>query len=61
MEQKTEIRVANFCYYSDLVIQPISHGVVHEERIIFQELFYFGRYRDDYITIWTGDVDKVNS
>ena len=30
------------------------------QRTIFQKITYFGQYRDDCITKWTGDVDKVN-
>ena len=25
-----------------------------------QEILYSGRYRDDYITLWTGHVDKID-
>ena len=48
------------CSYSDLAIQPIDNAVIDAQRAIFQEIFYFGRYRVDYITIWTEDADKID-
>ena len=45
---------------SDLAIRPIDSAVIDAQRIIFQEIFYFGRYRDDCMTIQTRDVDKTN-
>ena len=39
--------------YPDLAIQPIDNAVIDAQRTIFQEMFYFGWYRDDSITIWT--------
>ena len=56
----TAMGVANSCSYSDLAIQPIDNAVIDVQRTIFQEIFYFGWYRDDCITIWTGDVDKID-
>ena len=46
--------------YPDLAIQPIDNAVIDAQRTIFQEMFYFGRYRDDSITIWTWYVDKID-
>ena len=48
------------CSYSDLAIQQIDNAVIDAQRAIFQEIFYFGRYRVDYITIWTEDADKID-
>ena len=55
----TAMGAANSCSYSDLAIQRIDNAVIDAQRTIFQEIFYFGQYRDDCITIWTGDVDKL--
>ena len=30
------------------------------EDTLFKEIFHFGQYRNDCITIWTGDVDKID-
>ena len=50
---------ANSCSYSDLAIQPIDSAVIDTQETVFQEIFYFGRYRDDCITIWrTGYVNN---
>ena len=37
-----------------------TNAVKDAQRTIFQQIFYFGRYRDDCITIWTGDVNKID-
>ena len=55
----TAMGAANSCSYSDLAIQRIDNAVIDAQRTIFQEIFYFGQYKDDCITIWTGDVDKL--
>ena len=51
---------ANSCSQSDLAIQPIDNAVIDAQKTIFQEILYFGRYRDDCITIGTEDVDKID-
>ena len=56
----TAMVAANSCSYSDLAIQPIDNGAIDAQRTIFQEIFCFGRYRDDCVTIWTGYVDKID-
>ena len=37
----------------------MDNAVIEAVRTIFQEFFYFRLYRDDCITIWTGDVNKT--
>ena len=56
----TAMRAANSFSYSDLAIQPIDKAVINAQRTGFQEIFYFGRYREDRITISTGDVHKID-
>ena len=56
----TTMGAANSCSYSDLAIQPVGNAVIDAQRANFREIFYFGRYRDDCLTIWTRDEDKVN-
>ena len=51
---------ANSSFYSDFAIQPIDNAVIGALTTIFQQIFYFGGWIDDFIAIWTGDVDKVN-
>ena len=49
------------CTWHDKNIQSNNNNVVIDaQRTIFQEIFYSGWYRDDCITIWTGDVGKVD-
>ena len=54
------MRATNSFSYSDLTIQPIDKAVINAQRTSFQEIFYFGRYRDDCITISIGDVHKID-
>ena len=49
----TAIGAANSSYYSYLAIQPIDNAVTDAQRTIFQEIFYFTRYRNDCITVST--------
>ena len=56
----TAMGAANSCSYSDMAIQPIDNAVIDAQKTIFKEIFYFGRYRDDCITIGTEDVDKID-
>ena len=56
----TAMRAANSFSYSDLAIRPIDNAVINAQRTSFQEIFYFGLYRDDCITIWAGDVHKID-
>ena len=54
------MRATNSFSYSDLAIQPIDKAVINAQRTSFQDILYFGRYRNDCITIWTGDEDKID-
>ena len=56
----TAMGAANSCSYSNLAIQPIDNAVINAQRTSFQDILYFGRYRNDCITIWTGDEDKID-
>ena len=51
---------ANSCSYSNFAIQPIFNALINAQKTIFEEIFYFRRYRDDCIITWNGDADKVN-
>lgn len=54
------MRVAYSCSYSDLAIQPIDNAVINAQKTIFQEIYYFERWRGDCIKIWTEDADIVH-
>ena len=43
-----------------MAIQPTDNASIDAQRTIFQEIFYFGQYRDDCITIGTGDADQMD-
>ena len=56
----TAMGAANCCSYAYLAIQPIDNAVIDTQRTILKEIFYFGQYRDDCITIRRGDVDRID-
>ena len=48
-----------FCSYADLAVFDIDKGVLQAKRNTFQEMRYFGRYRDDCLALWTGPLEKL--
>ena len=50
----------NSCSYSDLAIYPLDEKIILAKQNEFSDLFYFGRYRDDCFSIWTGSLEKLN-
>lgn len=54
------MRLAYSCSYSDLAVQPIDNVAINAQKTIFQEIYYFGRWRGDCIKIWTEDADIVH-
>ena len=56
----TATGLTNSCSYSYLAIPPMDNAANDAEKIIFQEIFYFARYRDDCKTVWTNNVGKIN-
>ena len=54
------MRLAYSCSYSDLAVQPIDNVAINAQKTIFQEIYYFGRWRGDCIKVWTEDADIVH-
>ena len=50
----------NSCSYSDLALKPIDEAILAEAELNFKELFFYGRYRDDCIVLWTGSVERLH-
>ena len=48
----------NSCSYVDLAIFDIDKSVLQTKRNTFQEMRYFGRYRDDCLALLTGLLEK---
>ena len=46
--------------FKQMELNQIDNAVIDTQKAIFQEIFYFGRYKAECITIWTKDVDKIN-
>ena len=49
----------NSCSYADLTVFDIDKNVLQAKRNTFQELIYFGRYRDDCLALWTSPLGKL--
>ena len=50
----------NSCYYSDIAISYLDKIISEKTATKFQECFYFGRYCDDCLVLWCGDIEKLN-
>ena len=49
----------NSCSYADIAIAPIDDAVFQKMQSDFKELRYFGRYRDDCLSLWCGSRDRL--
>ena len=49
----------NSCSYADSAVFDIDKSVLQAKRNTFQEMRYFGRYRDDCLALWTGPLQKL--
>ena len=50
----------NSCSYADLALYPIDKAILDAKATNFNQLCYFGRFRDDCFGIWSGTYDEVN-
>ena len=50
----------NSCSYSDLALQPIDDSIFNVKESSYNELSYYGRYRDDCLVLWTGTNERLN-
>ena len=56
---ETTAGAPNSCLYADLVVFDIDKSVLQAKRNTFQEIRYFGRYRDDCLVLWTSPLEKL--
>ena len=49
----------NSCWYADLAVLDIDMNVLQAKRNTFQDIRYFGRYRDDCLALWTGPFQRL--
>ena len=56
----TAMGAHNSCSYSDIALQPIDMAVANSKYSDFKELSFFGRFRDDCLSLWSGDITKLN-
>ena len=51
----------NSCSYADIAVLSIDSVVTEKMNSDILELRYFGRYRDDILSLWCGSREKLNS
>ena len=56
---RTVTGARNSCSYADLAVFNIDKNVLQGKRNTYQEMRYFGRYRDDCLALWTGPLEKL--
>ena len=56
----TATGVPNSCSYADIAVLSIDDAVFEKMSTTYNEMLYFGRYRDDCFSIWKGSVEKLN-
>ena len=56
---ETTAGAPNSCLYADLAVFDIDKSVLQARRNTFQEMRYFGRYRDDCLVLWTSPLEKL--
>ena len=49
----------NSCSYADFAVYDMEKNVLQAKRNTFQEMRYFGQYRDDYLALWTSPLEKL--
>ena len=50
----------NSCSYADIAISTIDEEVLKIISSKYTEMMYFGRYRDDCLSLWIGSIDALN-
>ena len=55
----TAMGAANSCSYADIAIECVDTAVIREMQKLFKEMKYFGRYRDDCLSLWCGKRDRL--
>ncbi|XP_057302660.1 uncharacterized protein LOC130636829 [Hydractinia symbiolongicarpus] len=49
----------NSCSYADIAVSSIDDAVFEKMHSSYPEILYFGRYRDDCLSLWCGSNDKL--
>ena len=56
----TAMGAHNSCSYSDIALRPVDMSVMQSKNDVFSDLLFFGRFRDDCLSLWSGDVRKLS-
>ena len=51
----------NFCSYADITVASIDNALLHQKATCFNDLGYFGRYRDDCFSLLKESMEKLES
>ena len=51
----------NSCSYGDIAVASIDNAVLGQKAKPFDDLMYFGRYRDDCFSFWKETMEKLES
>ena len=49
----------NSCSYGNIAVTSIDNAVLDQKGTCFDDLVYFGRYRDDCFSLWKGSMEKL--
>ena len=50
----------NSCSYADIAMSSIDDSIFKKMESTYSELLYYGRYRDDCLSLWCGSIEKLN-
>ena len=50
----------NSCSYADIAVLEVDEKVFEKMNSSYPELSYFGRYRDDCLSLWCGNEERLN-
>ena len=49
----------NSCSYADMAVSSIDDAIFDKMKSAYQELMYYGRYRDDCLALWCGSEETL--
>ena len=51
----------NSCSYADIGIASTDNAVLDQKATCFDDIVYFGRYKDDCFSLWKETMEKLES
>ena len=56
----TAMGTHNSCSYSDIALEAHDNSIIAAKNNLYFELMFFGRFRDDCLSLWNGNLQKLN-